>query len=122
MDCKNVKKLQWICCDNGTYIDDQKITKCYELVATDLNNNQNQVPYNLTEIYVMRILSDHLPLTDFPASDLFGRKLVWFCNLDLFETRQAMVYENDIHKGGMTDVYFPKQRVKLTDIFQFDVE
>lgn len=96
--------------------------KCYELVATDLDNDTTDFPLDLSNVYVMRINSDHLPLWNFPTSDFFGRKFVWLCNMDLFETRQAMVYEDGIHKGGMTDVYFPKQGVKLNDIFQFDVE
>lgn len=120
MDSGTIKILEWIICDGGKYIDEQEQIKSYELVAKEVGNDKKDGPYDLSEVYIMRINSDHLPLWDFPTSKFFGKELVWKCNMDLFETKQEKIDNDYFLKGGIADVYYPKAGVKLSDIFVFD--
>lgn len=122
MDGDNIKILDWIICDNGTYVDEEEQMRRYELVAKDLGNDKDGGPYESSEVYIMRITADHLPLWDFQESEFFGQPLVWKCNMDLFETRQEMITHIDLVKEGMANVYYPKQGVKLSDILVFDIQ
>lgn len=122
MESDNIKLLEWLGCDSGRFIDEEKHLQCYELQAKELGSEIHKGPYDLSEVYIMRIVADHLPLMDFPTSEFFGQKMVWKCNMDLFETRQELISGDDFLNGGMGNVYYPKEGVKLSDIFHFDLK
>lgn len=121
MQSKNVKILRWITCDNGTYIDDEQITRRYELIATDADNSKYGIPYDPSEVYLMKIVGDHPPIFDFPEAQFFGKDLVWKCNMELFDTWQEMRTGDGSIKDGIVNIYIPKAGVKLSDIFDFDI-